>query len=85
MARVDRRKLEKLEARQIKVGGKYSTSDSLEEYFKALENYQAEMRGLPPPHDIQEKYDPVLEEYFADLREQEAARNAALQRKEQNG
>ena len=50
-----------------------------------LENYQAEMRGLPPPHHIEDRYDPVLEEYFEELSEQEAARDAALQRRRHDG
>jgi hypothetical protein len=58
MARLDRRTLEKLEDKYPKVSLKDSASDELEEYFMELENYQAETRGLPPPHHIEDRYAP---------------------------
>jgi hypothetical protein len=80
--RLDRRRIKKLEAKHPKVSVKSPRRDELEKYFMEMENYQAELSGDPPPHHIEareEKYDPVLEEYFEELREQEAARDAALQ------
>jgi hypothetical protein len=85
--RLDRRKIERLESKYPKVSVGSSRRDELEEYFRELENYQAEKEGLPPPHHTKEQYDPVLEEYFAELREQEAARDSALSeaRREHHG
>lgn len=86
--KLDRRKIERLEAKRPKVSVKSPRRDELEEYFMEMENYQAELNGDPPPHHIEdreESYDPVLEEYFAELDKQEAERQAALQRREQHG
>jgi hypothetical protein len=97
MARLDTRTLERLEAKHPKVSVKSDRRDDLEEFFRQMENFQAALNEeskmdtvsvLPtadPEAAIEESYDPVLEEYFEELREQEAARDAALRRKEQHG
>jgi len=87
MVRLDRRTLERLESKypKVSVGGRPDGRDELEEYYMALEDYQREQQGLPPIHDAELAAldnDPVLEKYFEELREQEAARDAALQRRE---
>jgi len=46
--RLDRRRLEKLEAKRSKV--KPVPDELLEAYYMALEDYQAELEGRPPPH-----------------------------------
>jgi hypothetical protein len=45
--RLDRRKIERLEAKHPKVGVAH-TSGELEEYYRALESYEREEQGLPP-------------------------------------
>ena len=86
MVRLDRRTLEKLEAKRSKVMlGKYSVPDELlERYFQLLENHQAELEGRPPPHPDppEEPYDPELGAYFQDLEFQRAQREEALRQTE---
>jgi hypothetical protein len=80
VGRLDRRTLERLESKypKVRVGHNRTWSDSLEEYFMELENYQLEQQGLPKVHDILERPDPLLEEYFAQLDKQVAERDVAL-------
>ena len=87
--RIDRRRIERLEAKHPKVSVKSPRRDGLEEFFMEMENYQAALNGDPPPHQLrhearEESYDPVLEEYLEELREQEAARDAALLKRREN-
>jgi len=81
--RLDRRKIERLEAKRPKVSVKSPRRDELEEYFMEMENYQAELSGDPPPHHIEareESYDPVLEEYFEELEKQAAERRRTTEK-----
>jgi len=45
---LNRRRLEKLEAKRSKV--KPVPDELLEAYYMALEDYQAELEGRPPPY-----------------------------------
>jgi hypothetical protein len=71
--KLDKRKIEKLEAKYgssfARVGKKYPTSEALEDYFTALEG-----------GEVEERYDPELEAYFRELEEREARRETTLKR-----
>jgi len=74
------KRLERLEAHRVKVGGK-RTSPELENYFNVLENYQLEQQGLPPIHHIDDGPDPELDTYFAEVERQEQERRYHLDKK----
>ena len=79
--RLDRRRVEKLEAKRREV--KPVPDELLEAYYIALENSAAELEGRTPPHDIPEKPpDPVLEEYLRSLEAQAQERDRAIQQAE---
>ena len=48
MVRLDRRTLERLEAKHPKAVGSESENESLSACFRALECYEREQQGLPP-------------------------------------